>query len=84
MWANLSALKMLRDQLLNDMVPYTGQYAIPKDSVKNPVTGLFDPKRLEAKYNIFTNSYTTSAGVVIPKPYYCCLLYTSPSPRDTR
>lgn len=68
---NLSSLKSLRNQLLEDMTPYSGQYAIPKDSIKNAATGLFDPKRLEAKFNIFTNTYTTNPGnVVTPKPYY--------------
>ncbi|MEO6498711.1 MAG: hypothetical protein ABIN95_06850, partial [Mucilaginibacter sp.] len=53
---NLNALQSLRNQLLNDLVPYSGQYAIKKDSIKN-VSGFFDPTRAEAKYNIFNNNY---------------------------
>ena len=67
---NLTTLKSLRNQLLNDMVPYTGQYAIEKDSIN--LTGVvYDPTLLEAKFNIFTNTYTTKpGGVVTPKPFY--------------
>lgn len=67
--AGLNSLQSLRNQLLNDMVPYSGQYAIKKDSIKNAV-GIFDPKRAEARYNIFTNSYTTAGNVVVTKPYF--------------
>lgn len=64
----LSSLKGLRDQLLKDMTPFTGQYAI--DTVVNS-NGQGDLSRLEAKYNIFTKSYTGN-GVTITtgKPYY--------------
>lgn len=63
-----STLQALRDQMLADMVPFTGQYAL--DSVKNS-NGDIDLARLEAKYNIFTDSYISN-GVTITtgKPFY--------------
>ncbi|MGN6266192.1 MAG: RHS repeat-associated core domain-containing protein [Ginsengibacter sp.] len=63
-----STLKGLRDQMLADMVPFTGQYAL--DSVKD-ANGNIDLTRLEAKYNIFTDSYTSNGvPVTTGKPFY--------------
>ncbi|MEO7767792.1 MAG: hypothetical protein ABIS01_10210, partial [Ferruginibacter sp.] len=67
---NLSTLSAIRTQLLNDMMPLTGQYAVEKDSIKN-TAGTFDPRRLETKYNIFTNNYITNpGGVTVSKPLF--------------
>ena len=66
--AGLSTLANLRNQLLADMMPFTGQYAI--DSVRNTVTGLataISPDSAESKYNIFTTAPSVSGKV---KPFY--------------
>jgi RHS repeat-associated protein len=59
----LSTLGILRTQLLNDMIPYAGQYAIPAASVGVNT-------RLEAKYNIFMTSYAGTFGTFGTKPFY--------------
>ncbi|HEY4062666.1 MAG TPA: DUF6443 domain-containing protein, partial [Puia sp.] len=59
----MSTLGQLRTQLLNDMIPYTGQYALPTDSIP-------DLSKLQAKYNIFVTSYTGSFGSFGTKPFY--------------
>lgn len=60
MYGTLAALRM---QLLKDMTPYTGQYALPLDSISSS-------SLLQAKYNIFTTSYTGSYGTFGTKPFY--------------
>jgi len=52
--------------MLSDMMPYTGQYAIPLDSMN--VSGVIGPDytRLEAKYNIFSNQYNGTYRI----PYF--------------
>ncbi|MHA4808141.1 RHS repeat-associated core domain-containing protein [Flavitalea flava] len=55
----LGTLTQIRAQMLNDMNPYAGQYAIAPSMVNG--------SNLEAKYNIFTTSYAGSPGI---KPYY--------------
>ncbi|MEO6549320.1 MAG: LamG-like jellyroll fold domain-containing protein [Ferruginibacter sp.] len=67
---NFSTLNTLRNQLLNDMMPFAGQYAKEKDSIKN-TAGVFDPSRAETKYNIFSSAYSNNpGGVLIPKPIF--------------
>jgi RHS repeat-associated protein len=62
-----NTLAGIRTQMLNDMIPYTGQYAIPFSEIGSL-------SFLQSKYNIFTPSYTDVngfgqfAGVV--KPFY--------------
>lgn len=53
----LSTLQNIRTQMLNDMMPFTGQYAIPLDSIKSVGGTGPDYSRWEARYNIFTNHY---------------------------
>ena len=58
----LTTLKSIRRQMLSDMMPYTGQYALPLDSIRGPNSPLSpqtDYTRTEAKYNIFTDHYLT-------------------------
>ncbi len=63
-------LQSIRTQMLNDMIPFTGQYAIPEDSIKYPSgTTVPDYTRAEAKYNIFTNHYITN-GSSTPKTLF--------------
>jgi len=55
--SSLSTLASLRSQLLSDMIPFSGQYAI--DPQFDQITGLstaFSPTGEQAKYNIFTGS----------------------------
>lgn len=60
--SEFSTLKTLRRQLLTDMTPFTGQYALEAitDDQGNPA-----PDRLEGRYNIFT-TYPARADT----PYY--------------
>jgi RHS repeat-associated protein len=62
----LTTLKSLRRQMLEDMMPYNGQYALPLDSMNVSGTAGPDYTRLEAKYNIFSEQYT---GTIRP-PYF--------------
>ncbi len=56
---NLSTLANIRSQMLADMMPYTGQYAIdPKFQGGNPTA--FSSSSEQAKYNIFTTSPAVS------------------------
>ena len=51
----LSTLASLRNQMLNDMIPFTGQYAI--DSIRNDTLGTVSPltsDMAQSVYNIFT------------------------------
>jgi RHS repeat-associated protein len=60
----MTTLGQLRLLLLEDMMPYGGQYAQPLDSITS--TAL-----LTAKYNIFTTSYTGTYGAYSgTKPYF--------------
>ena len=64
----LTTLQSLRNMMLNDMMPFTGQYAI--DSVRDTITGIIYPltdTRLESKYNIFT---LTQTHPDYTKPFY--------------
>ena len=64
----LTTLKSLRNQMLNDMIPFAGQYAI--DSIRIDSTGEVFPltdSRLESKFNIFTNTLAYSPYI---KPFY--------------
>ena len=59
----LTTLGQIRAQLLNDMVPYAGQYALPASGIST--------SSLQAKYNIFMTSYTGSFGSLgKTRPYY--------------
>ena len=65
---HFETLTGLREQMLADMVPFTGQYAF--DSVLNKNRNI-DLTRLEAKYNIFTESYIINGVTILKtKPYY--------------
>lgn len=69
----LTTLKSLRRQMLADMMPYTGQYALPLDSIRGPNSPLSpqtDYSRTEAKYNIFTDHYLTTGNTSIAKPKF--------------
>ena len=62
----MTTLGQLRLQLLNDMMPYGGQYALPLDSIARNTL-------LTAKYNIFTSTYTDSGSFGAysgTKPYF--------------
>jgi RHS repeat-associated protein len=60
----MTTLGQLRQQMLADMMPYAGQYALPLDSVASDTL-------LTAKYNIFTTTYTGSFGAYSgTKPYF--------------
>ncbi len=69
----LTTLKSLRRQMLADMMPYTGQYALPLDSIRgpnSPLTPQTDYSRTEAKYNIFTDHYLTAGNTNNTKPKF--------------
>jgi YD repeat-containing protein len=73
--AELTTLKSLRRQMLNDMIPYTGQYALPLDSIKNDNSTLIpDYNTVQAKYNIFSDKYLTTTRV----PYFKLPLTEAP------
>jgi YD repeat-containing protein len=57
--ANFSSLKQLRNQLLADVTPYTGQYALDPTDPNNTIG------TEESKFNIFT---TTASP--LPKPFF--------------
>ena len=59
----MTTLGQLRAQMINDMIPYSGQYALPTDSISSDTI-------LQAKYNIFETSYTGSYGLFGSKPFY--------------
>ena len=60
----MTTLGQLRAELLNDMVAYTGQYALPLDSISS--TSL-----LQARYNIFETSYGGILSPPVPSmPFY--------------
>ena len=64
----LTSLQSLRNQLMNDMMPFNGQYAI--DSVRDPVTGTvtaLTSSMAQSKYNIFTTSPSYGSYT---KPFY--------------
>jgi YD repeat-containing protein len=62
----LSTVLSMRNQMLTDMIPFTGQYAL--ENIVNS-SGTPDPNRLEGKYNIFTTSYYYN-GTTYSKPAY--------------
>ncbi|MCP9751013.1 DUF6443 domain-containing protein [Ferruginibacter sp. HRS2-29] len=64
----LSTLASLRNQMLGDMMPFMGQYAI--DSIRNDTTGsvtAITSSMAQARYNIFT---TTPIIAGLTKPFY--------------
>ncbi|MBS1512422.1 MAG: hypothetical protein JST86_16370, partial [Bacteroidetes bacterium] len=64
-----STLKSLHDQMLRDMIPFSGQYAT--DTIKTTSGGLPDSTSLDAKYNIFTPRYYVGMTAdSTDKPYY--------------
>lgn len=66
--SNLSTLASLRNQMLLDMTPFTGQYAI--DPLFDHTTGLstaFSSSDEQSKYNIFSNTPAVSGKI---KPFY--------------
>jgi len=64
-----STLKGLRDQMLRDMFPFTGQYAT--DTIIKATNGRPDSTKLDAHYNIFTSSYYIGGTQFSSsKPYY--------------
>lgn len=69
----LTTLKSIRRQMLADMMPYNGQYALALDSIRgpnSPLTPQTDYSRAEAKYNIFTDHYLTVGNINITKPKF--------------
>jgi RHS repeat-associated protein len=66
-----STLVGLRNQMLADMKPFTGQYALEEipTYLLNGTT-LPDPNSIDAKYNIFSNSYTGPFGTQLNQPIY--------------
>lgn len=64
-----STLKTLRDQMLRDMIPFTGQYAT--DTIIKNNLGQPDSTSLDARYNIFTGFYVSGGTTITTdKPYY--------------
>lgn len=63
----LSTLATIRRLMLEDMIPYFGQYAI--DSVRDTLGNVFpiNPDRFESKFNIFTTDPSVSG---FTKPFY--------------
>lgn len=64
----LTSLQSLRRQMMSDMVPFNGQYAV--DSVRDPVTEVataLTSSMAQSKYNIFT---TSPAYGSYTKPFY--------------
>ncbi len=62
----MTTLAQLRAQVLGDMMPYGGQYALPLDSIARNTL-------LTAKYNIFTTTYVDSGSFGAysgTKPYF--------------
>jgi RHS repeat-associated protein len=72
----LATLTTLRNQMLADMKPFTGQYAT--DTITSNLVGnVYVPvySSIDAKYNIFAKQYTTQGGTPIidpakPKPFF--------------
>ena len=64
---SMTTLAAIRYQMLADMTPYTGQYALPLDSIGSLTF-------LQAKYNIFTASYNDTHAfgqfTGTTKPFY--------------
>ncbi len=65
-----SSLVMLRDQMLNDMVPYTGQYALDSTINVNGERVAILSSSVEAKFNIFSPIYSGSPASPFTKPFY--------------
>jgi len=63
--SNLGTLQRIRNQMLADMTPYTGQYALPTDY----------PHQLQAQYNIFNTLFYVNGSTVGRTPEYQSVSY---------
>jgi RHS repeat-associated protein len=81
----MQTLVGLRNQMLADMKPFTGQYAT--DTITSTlVGGVYVPNysSIDAKYNIFTTAaqYDNSKGTTYPKPFFRKPHHETNLPRD--